>query len=330
MDELETRVRRALAVMTADVEPSPELDARVAAVAGRRRRPRWTVPVAVAAALVFVVGAVAVLLDGDDEQQSVDVVPPPPPSLVTGWDRAEPPPLPSPRHAATVVWTGREAIVWGGTRPGIGDGGDLGSADGAAYDPATRRWRRIADAPVANRYGHQAVWTGREMIVWGGVVTGGSRGGRPDGAAYDPSTDRWRPIAPSPLAGPPRSSLDAGQAVVWTGREMIAWGRVTDEDYASEGAAYDPAADRWRRVAALPGRRSGRPELFATPDGVLAGGRVAGMPKTLDAKPGELYRLTAEIDRYDPEADRWTPLPSSETSPLGGIGPVWTDRKSVV
>ncbi|HEX9969144.1 MAG TPA: hypothetical protein VGB03_03320 [Acidimicrobiales bacterium] len=331
MDDLEARVRRALAVMTAGVEPSPELDQRVAAVVARPRPPRWRTPTAVAAVVVVVLGAVALFVGRDDERQAVDVVAPPPPAVIGGWNLAEPSPLGEPRRAASVVWTGREAIVWGGARLGVGDGGDLGSADGAAYDPAARRWRRIADAPIANRYRHKAVWTGREMIVWGGVVTGsGGRSDRPDGAAYDPATDTWRRIATSPLPGPSRTSLDAGQAVVWTGREMIAWGRVFDGGYATEGAAYDPATDRWRRVAALPEARQGPPELFATPEGVLASGRVAGVPKTLDPQRGELYRLTAEVDLYDPDTDTWKPLPPSELSPRGGVGPVWSGRELLV
>ena len=72
----------------------------------------------------------------------------------------------------------------------------------------------ITNAPAA-RASHTAVWTGSEMIVWGG--NGGSyfnTGGR-----YDPSTDSWTAI--STVNAP---SARNGHTAVWTGNEMIVWG----------------------------------------------------------------------------------------------------------
>ena len=54
-------------------------------------------------------------------------------------------------------------IVWGG--------GDYGSTfnTGGKYNPSTDSWTATstANAPSA-RVQHTAVWTGSEMIVWGG------------------------------------------------------------------------------------------------------------------------------------------------------------------
>ena len=66
---------------------------------------------------------------------------------------------------------------------------------GGRYDPATDSWRPTStlNAPSA-RSGHSAVWTGHEMIVWGGgtlsFVPPFNTGGR-----YDPATDSWRPTS---------------------------------------------------------------------------------------------------------------------------------------
>ena len=39
--------------------------------------------------------------------------------------------------------------------------------DSAAYNPATRTWRPLPEAPQS-RWGHaQGVWTGQEAIIWG-------------------------------------------------------------------------------------------------------------------------------------------------------------------
>ena len=49
-------------------------------------------------------------------------------------------------------------------------------------------WTRIPRAPIAPRSEYGAVWTGKEMIVWGGY-SGNTQYG--DGAAYDPATRTW-------------------------------------------------------------------------------------------------------------------------------------------
>ena len=72
------------------------------------------------------------------------------------------------------------------------------------------------DAPTA-RYHHTTVWTGAEMIVWGGQDIGNSASNT--GGRYNPSTDSW--TATSTTGAP------AGQnfhSAVWTGTEMIVWG----------------------------------------------------------------------------------------------------------
>jgi N-acetylneuraminic acid mutarotase len=78
---------------------------------------------------------------------------------------------PDHRESATVVWTGSEMIVWEGNVARMGP--PVVVATGAAYSPVTNTWRPVttAGAPRA-RSGHSAVWTGAEMIVWGGTPTG--------------------------------------------------------------------------------------------------------------------------------------------------------------
>ena len=63
---------------------------------------------------------------------------------------------------------------------------------------------------------HTAVWTGSEMIVWGGVDSGSylNTGGR-----YNPGTDSW--TATSTTSAPAAPIL---HTAVWTGSEMIVWG----------------------------------------------------------------------------------------------------------
>jgi hypothetical protein len=146
------------------------------------------------------------------------------------------PQAPGPGAYAQAVWTGTEAIFLG-----VGRGHRL---HGEAYDPASAEWRVIPDAPLTPRHGAVVVWTGSEVIVWGGGRRGSARPRR--GAAYDPAADRWRRIATAPIG----LNLATG---MWTGHEMLAFGSLLDRrnraaTKTSVGAAYDPATDAWRRI----------------------------------------------------------------------------------
>ena len=159
--------------------------------------------------------------------------------------------VPSPRADHTAVWTGREVIVWGGDDALPSE--DTGYApvpphplgDGAAYDVANDRWRAVArrGAPPA-RTGHSAIFTGTEMIVWGGAwgTTAIATGGR-----YDPARDRWRAVS---TRGAPSARGD--HCAVWTGSEMIVIGGTDGTRSFADGARYDPATDRWTPIAADP------------------------------------------------------------------------------
>ena len=74
-------------------------------------------------------------------------------------------------------------LVWLGNAPD-------GPTVGASYDPARRSWRRIAPSPLGPQESFSAVWTGEELIVFGGSSGDGLP--TPAGAAYRPATDRWR------------------------------------------------------------------------------------------------------------------------------------------
>ena len=54
-------------------------------------------------------------------------------------------------------------IVWGGQNLGY-------SNTGGRYNPTSNSWTTTpAKRQLARRY-HAAVWTGSEMIVWGGIA----------------------------------------------------------------------------------------------------------------------------------------------------------------
>jgi hypothetical protein len=110
-------------------------------------------------------------------------------------------------------------IVWGGSGryvPSVFN-------TGGRYDPFTDSWLPTstgANVP-SGRSGHTAVWTGTEMIIWGGDFWGDSVN---SGGRYNPSTDSWTPTSTGSNVPSPRS----GNTAVWTGTEMIIWGGGTN------------------------------------------------------------------------------------------------------
>jgi hypothetical protein len=134
--------------------------------------------------------------------------------------------VPSPRVFHTAVWTGAEMIVWGG---------DDGSSNnplntGGRYNPTTNSWAATstgASVPPPREW-HTAVWTGNEMIVWGGYAhfTALNTGGR-----YDPSTNAWTATS----IGTNVPSTRYFHAAAWTGTEMTVWGGFP---YTTQGGVY--------------------------------------------------------------------------------------------
>lgn len=195
------------------------------------------------------------------------------------WASISPSPL-APRAGHGTVATTHRMLVWGGYSE-VGDG-PRSLADGAVYTPATDSWTRMSPAPdsLAGRDTFATVWTGRQMLVWGGQGLGDACSPclYGDGAAYDLDSDTWTGMAPSPLSG------RSGHRAVWTGRDMLVWGGF-DATAQADGALYDPIGDSWARLVPgpLPARQQhamvwtgqqlliwgGRGEAANVPDGAV-------------------------------------------------------------
>lgn len=204
------------------------------------------------------------------------------------------------------MWTGTELVYWGGES----EYGDQVHDDGAAFNPATGIWRTLAASPLSPRSGAAAVWTGEEVLIWGG---GQDAAG--DGAAYDPAADEWRTIRDSPLG--PRIPVGA----VWTGTEMLVWGSASRAAEAVDGAAYDPASDTWRDLPPAP---------FPLNEASVAwtGEELIAFGALLD---GNNWSETehARGAAFDPATGAWRVLPPYPFSPQASTA-VWTGSELVV
>ncbi len=218
---------------------------------------------------------------------------------------------PQARTRHTAVWTGSEMIVWAG----YGCGGNCRLNTGGRYDPATDRWISTStlNAPVA-RWNHRAIWTGSEMIIWGGTdQTNYLR----TGGRYNPYLDAWNPVA-DPGTTPGRTSF----AAVWTGHEMIVWGGVDEMfNQTNTGGRYDPATDSWMATGAADGAPAPRDSHSAVWTGremIIWGGTSIAT----DFNDG---------GRYDPGTDSWRPM-TTLNAPFARANhsAVWTGNEMIV
>src|SRR5204863_5087584 len=98
-------------------------------------------------------------------------------------------------------------------------------------------WMTTATGVPDARQNHTAVWTGSEMIVWGGLNSASYLN---TGSRYNPSTDTW--TATSTANSP---SARYQHTAVWTGSEMIVWGGAHNSSEINSGGGYGASDDRW-------------------------------------------------------------------------------------
>jgi hypothetical protein len=230
----------------------------------------------------------------------------------------------------------------------------------------TDRWTAMSsqNAP-SNRDNATAVWTGKEMIIWGGL---GNSVPLATGGRYDPATDQWLTVATlrSPLAR-------YGHSAVWTGKEMIVWAGYDSNGLATDsGGRYDPATDTWSPLSrtGAPAPRTDHAAVWSGTHMLIWGGRTNGnlpapggyrydpvtdswSPMNADQAPAsadgtralwtgsELLlfggtrgfgnEFVAGVGLYNPAADRWRPVPSLD-APIGRIAHVmvWSGREAII
>lgn len=247
----------------------------------------------------------------------------------------------TPRYYHTAVWTGTEMIIWGGN-----DGFDFYDLNsGGIYDPATNSWTSTneADAPTVRKL-HTAVWSGSEMIVWGGSS---SQSGSyfKTGGRYNPSTDSWTPtdVSQAPTGRDQHTAIWTGTQMVifggiygvvpvgaiyqpdfwapmsivgapeprwlhsanWTGSEMIVWGgSVMNTGPTNTGGRYNPLTDSWlsMNVADAPTSRVYHSAIWSGTELLIWGGGSNGNVVHGDGK------------RYQSLTDSWTDI-SNVNSP---------------
>lgn len=185
--------------------------------------------------------------------------------------------------------------------------------------PGPAGWARLPKAPIAPRSEYTAVWTGKEMIVWGGYSNMAQYG---DGAAYNPQTRTWTKIAPSPLVGE-----DLAMSV-WTGKDMLIFGGSGTSGSSSDGAAYDPATNTWRKLAPIPRSLGGN--LTGSGSYAVWTGKVMVAWGFFGNGRGAHGGASLAAATYNPATNSWaTGTVAPAQAPLFGDA-VWTGKEMIV
>ncbi|MEM9013364.1 MAG: kelch repeat-containing protein [Pseudomonadota bacterium] len=178
------------------------------------------------------------------------------------WHPAGTQPQPQAEQVAAVI-DGRIHSVGGRSLTGDANQERGDHADMQAHwvwDVSSNTWDKAAPASVARNSAAGGVIDGRLYVAGGReefALTGLTE-------VYDPAEDRWRSLAPMPQgqAGLAGAVLD-GKLYVFGGEAVF-----TDNDGVfAEAWVYDPTADAWSALPAMPTPRHGT-------DGVALAGRI--------------------------------------------------------
>jgi len=202
----------------------------------------------------------------------------------------------------STVWAGDRMFIWGGYSFGLGM-----LNDGGYYRPSIDTWNALppSGALLGARSNASAVWTGDEVILWGGwtgshVVDGGAR--------YSPAAQSWLPV--SDVNSP---SARSGHAAVWVGGRMVIWGGGTQTGSYDTGALYDPVTDSWVETSTVDA-----PAARAT---VVGNATNRGLLVWGIGEYGGYYR---------PDTDTWAPTTiEGHPSPRPDPTVVWTGGTAI-
>ena len=170
------------------------------------------------------------------------------------------------------------------------------------------------NGPPDGRKSPRAVWTGTEMIIWGGVfdTTGASAGGR-----YNPATDNWTPT--STINAP---SGREGHTAIWTGTEMIVWGGTDNSTNFNTGGRYSPVTNTWTVTSTsnAPTARQDHTAVWTGSEMIIWGGWNGFDGNTVFDTGG----------RYNPNTDSWTATSTANAPAARAIHTaVWTGSEMV-
>jgi N-acetylneuraminic acid mutarotase len=224
-------------------------------------------------------------------------------------------------------------------------------------------WTKLSLPPQV-RTGSAVVWTGSQLLDWGGCdpAINDRCEAVADGYAFDPASRTWSDLPPAPVAG-------SGAHAIWTGSEALFIG-FDSESKKLHSEAFDPATRTWRKLATAPigpryspvlvwtgsklvvwgGSERDQPGIESTgamfdpatntwelmadaphglnlASGVWTGDRVLVFGSLVNGR-NHADTTTSVGETYDPATDHWHEIARSNLSPQA-TSAVWTGGRLV-
>ncbi|MBI3140174.1 MAG: hypothetical protein HYZ15_16485 [Sphingobacteriales bacterium] len=247
-------------------------------------------------------------------------------------------------ETATITLAGNEILIFG-----KGWNGSYVSV-GYRLNLTTRVWSKMSTTNMPSvREGHTAVWTGTELLIWGGRSGITFYNG---GAKYNPSTDTWITIPNAGILVPGRTYHTA----VWSGSEMIIWGGYSLEhrfeingtcanffydtirNYAS-GVRYNPTTNSYSSLAGSTLEpRNSHTAIWTGTEMVVWGGESIDNVMDIECnyynscqcKENGFKTIYNTGGKYNPTTNSWTYMsPPADLEKTSRHAAVWTGTKMI-
>jgi hypothetical protein len=172
-----------------------------------------------------------------------------------------------------------------------------------------------ASGALSDRFGVSTVWTGSEMLIWGG----NDGGDLDDGGRYNPTSDTWG----TPITTTSAPSARYGASAVWTGSEMLIWGGWVGSGTTNTGKRYNPGTNTWGANITTSGAPSARlraSTVWTGTEMIIWGGEPAS------------WGVTNTGGRYTAGTNTWGTAPTTSGAPSARncAATAWTGTEMLV
>lgn len=182
-------------------------------------------------------------------------------------------------------------------------------------------WERVTNPGLTPRIGGAAVWTGKEVLIWGGATS--TQSNQPDAGttltyaeAWDPATGTIRKLPFPPEVTPTRYA-----SLVWTGTYALIWGGGTGigPAYGSRpierGYKWDPGANTYEVLPTEngPGPSRHHPAAWTGSEMLIYGS---------NPDVNGLAAAVIKFRAYNPVTGKWRDLPADKYT--GYNNGIWT------
>lgn len=230
------------------------------------------------------------------------------------------------RTGHRAVWTGDHYVVWGGFTPSQAQAdstttpNELTPYYGAQFDPVTSQWTTLPPSGLEPRVGFSMLWTGQELIVFGGISPDGRVLG--DGGILRAGQLRSDSTSTAPDIGDLSNGIwslfrtgdlevfdgaaRAFHAAAWDGRYFVINGGFDpDGNLLSDTYAYDVLRNRWHLIRNRLVTARACHQAVASPSEIifLGGFGADSNVETIDlARPARICTGIAPSSAKDPAA----------------------------